>query len=723
MTKGMKAELAGVIILSVLGIISQLRLWRLIKEHREQTAEQRIQRQQAREQEDEERGRKLEDNFQKERAQWEAAYGNKENLEPAVDSCVSTPKTTKGSFTSISVEPIPLPKNGLTMFHGQENDADSDAITRTRIDSSHQPKTRANTLNSARPSSDIMALDTVSRNISVRSLKPSAPPPAVIVPLPFKVPQEEDAKSQVSDNASISAVPDTEEEPFNGRPSVARPVSSTSALKHLSGVVPEQSWYGGAAIVPHVEDDRASSIAATLDEADNVPLQNLSPPHSPVEAQFEDETLQTLSGVTDGHIAETAATDVQDVQKASTTEDVGAPAVMEKPDVATEASSPAKAGPPQSLTVSTDPAQESLTNPHADTETMVESVEKSQQSKSAGSIAPSLSSQAEQGQSVAGSFNGALSGRLSKVAQSYRTNEWAKHLEAAETPDLDEIPVPDSPGIAIHHERPAPVSDEITQPLTAVRRSSNRISSDGPMYQNGVFVRNNSSTSRLSQTDVQPMSRNPSVVVSGRVSRTPSTTHLATVLEPSNKRISSGPSPVPDNTLLGQREALMRRRTSSQSFNLQAPPPSALIKGGEDMTLAARKRALQNKSPKPPSASQKWQKKSGWAAGNQVPGFDSHQPRRTNTAGSEQKREVLLADWRESIRQDGTPVQSAAMVVEEQRRAVLSTKRQMEMEQQHQAMVAHQRDSMRQSMMRNNDMQDAHREAMRKLQAAANKRA
>jgi hypothetical protein len=61
------------------------------------------------------------------------------------------------------------------------------------------------------------------------------------------------------------------------------------------------------------------------------------------------------------------------------------------------------------------------------------------------------------------------------------------------------------------------------------------------------------------------------------------------------------------------------------------------------------------------------------------------------------------------------------MVAEEQRRAVLNAKRQKEMEQQHQAMVAQQRDSMRQSMMRNSGMQDAHREAMRKLQAAASK--
>jgi hypothetical protein len=194
-------------------------------------------------------------------------------------------------------------------------------------------------------------------------------------------------------------------------------------------------------------------------------------------------------------------------------------------------------------------------------------------------------------------------------------------------------------------------------------------------------------------------------------------------VEPSVRRVSSGPQPTPDNTLMGQRDALVQRRTSSQLLNSQSPSQSTLIRGGDDMTLAARKRALQNKHQKPPSAAEKWQKKSSWAAGTQAPSFNSHQPKRTHTSGSDQKREVLLADWRESIRQPASPDQSAAAMAEEQRRATLNAKRQQEMEQQQQNMVAQQRESMRQSMMRNNGMLDAHREAMRKLQAGANKHA
>ncbi|KAF2680679.1 hypothetical protein K458DRAFT_434256 [Lentithecium fluviatile CBS 122367] len=726
MTKGMKAELAGVIILSVLGIISQLRLWKLIKEHREQTSAQRIEKQQAQDREEEERGRNLEDSFQRERAQWEAAYGDKSRTEPAVDSCVATPKTSKGSFTSCSVEGIPLPKDGFAISNVQESHAAADAITPAPTVSSHQTNSRRNTFSSARPSSDIVATDGVSRNISVKTLQPSAPPPPAIVPLPFKIPQEDDVKSQMSDNASVSAIPDTGDESFDGRRSLPKPLSNTSALKHLSGATPNHFKHDEGVIVPHIEDDRASSIAATLDEADDVSLPDLSPPHSPVDPNFNAEDLQTPAVKrSDGIVDPTIPAGNDRVEAAApTTEENGTKTDTEKLDAVDGTSTPSRPVARQSLTVSTDPKpkesrtkQEALPSPRVRADTVVESGDKSQQSKSAGSVAASTSSHTEQTQSVTGSLNGVLSGRLSKVAQSYRTNEWAKHLEAADIPDIDEIPVPDSPGVAVRHERPAPVSEEIVQPLTLAKRQSNRISSDSAVYQNGAFV-------RLSQTDLQPMSRNPSVLVTpGGLSRTGSLAHLPTVAEPSSKRVSSGPSPAPDNTLLGQREALMRRRTSSQSFNIQSPSTTTLIKGGDDMTLAARKRALQNKHQKPPSASQKWQKKSGWAASVQVPGFDSHQPKRTNTSGSDQKREVLLADWRESIRQEGTPVQSAAAMAEEQRRAALNAKRQKEVEQQHQVMVAQQRESMRQTMMRNNDMLDAHREAMRKMQAAANKRA
>lgn len=105
-----------------------------------------------------------------------------------------------------------------------------------------------------------------------------------------------------------------------------------------------------------------------------------------------------------------------------------------------------------------------------------------------------------------------------------------------------------------------------------------------------------------------------------------------------------------------------------------------------------------------------------------APSFDSHQPQRTTSAVSNRKREDLYADWRENIR-DVTPPQTAAYVAEQQRAALLNDRRQKELERQQRESMQQQRASMMDNMMRSGQMLDAHREAMRKMQANANRRA
>jgi hypothetical protein len=59
----------------------------------------------------------------------------------------------------------------------------------------------------------------------------------------------------------------------------------------------------------------------------------------------------------------------------------------------------------------------------------------------------------------------------------------------------------------------------------------------------------------------------------------------------------------------------------------------------------------------------------------------------------------------------------------QQREALLNERRQKELERQQRESVQQQRASMMDSMMRSGQMLDAHREAMRKMQSNANKRA
>jgi hypothetical protein len=72
---------------------------------------------------------------------------------------------------------------------------------------------------------------------------------------------------------------------------------------------------------------------------------------------------------------------------------------------------------------------------------------------------------------------------------------------------------------------------------------------------------------------------------------------------------------------------------------------------------------------------------------------------------------------------DVTPPQTQAYLAEQQRVALLNERRQKEMEKQKREATQQQRASMLDSMMRSGHMLDAHREAMRKMQANASRNA
>ena len=482
--------------------------------------------------------------------------------------------------------------------------------------------------------------------------------------------------------------------------------------------------------VPHIEDDRASSIAATLDdEHDDVSLRQLSPPQSPIGTEHDVTRVGSPAASVKGDASVPEAVahspiDAEGMESNPGTEE----AIKDAPTQPTIR---------QSLTSSTDPKPAAIDtkrsprrNSRYRADTLISSAKGNsdgEQSKSSSEKPLSQSSQTEHEPLYVGSLKESyLPPRFSKVALSYRTNEWAKHLETADMPELDEIPVPSSPGAALDHnvaEAPAPVSDEIAGPIGGSHRMSKRMSTES---NNRPALSRSPSTSQQSIIDQQPLSRSPSVLSPRVLSRSNSGAQLDAL------------SPLPNNTLLGQRESMLRSRVTAHSFSPLPSPGQTLLEQEEqeDMTLAQRRQLLKQAptspllqqqpplvSPRrpPPSTAQKWQKK-GWAGQGVAPGFDSHQPQRSSSSQSNRKREDLYADWRENIR-DVTPPQTAAYIAEQQRAALLNERRQKELERQQREAVQQQRASMMDNMMRNGQMLDAHREAMRKMQANANKRA
>ncbi|KAJ5602978.1 hypothetical protein N7537_005934 [Penicillium hordei] len=111
-TRGIRVELAANIIIAVLGVISQIRLWNLIKERRAKEEASRREHTRKIEEEDAEVGRRLEEKNIQERAEWELIYGNGK----AADS-----KTTSVSETAIGDS-----RRGSDGFHSSDNDKEGE---------------------------------------------------------------------------------------------------------------------------------------------------------------------------------------------------------------------------------------------------------------------------------------------------------------------------------------------------------------------------------------------------------------------------------------------------------------------------------------------------------------------------------------------------------------------------------------------------------------------
>jgi hypothetical protein len=706
LTRNIKAELAGIVIIAVFGIVSQLRVWNLVKDRREKTAAHELELQQVKDREEEERGRNLEDNFQKERAQWEAAYGNK-----------SIPESTVGSSTFAS------PKNSTSIREKEVYRTDSLEV----VDMSKSGVAAAGTtvtVNVLRDD-DIQKIDVqgnpvaedegapVGQKAIVTATAPPPPPPSV-VPLPFTIPTGKDSKADSEDNTSVSAVPESLHDTFTDRKRMSKRVSDLSGTKRFSMNRASRVFSESSEVLVHmppVEDDRASSIAATVDDDnDDMSLRQLSPQVSPIKIEQNDPVVSTSPDKT---------SDASAVPEAASSIDVK--------ETNIKAVAPIRPSIRHSLTTSTDPKPEAVQktrSPFRDSRARADTLIASGKSASEEEPTPSsrsdtMSERSQVGQTVSpvGSVQDtALPEKLSKVALSYRTNEWAKHLEAADRPDLDDLELP-IPANTVSEEGPeekaVPVSAEIASPLLGSRRNSNRASFGATANFYGLD-RSASTFSQNSQLNQRPMTQSPSPQVLSRSSSSAQIDALA---------------PLPSNTLLGKRETLMRKRTSSQSFTPNTSAANLLEQADmENMSLAQRRQVLQNHqaiSPglqhqtssasqrrSPPSASQKWQKKGAPL------GFDSHQPRRATNSQSDQKREELYAGWRGNIR-DVTPPQTQAYVAEQQRAALLNERRQKEMEKQKREATQQQRASKLDSMMRSGPMLDAHREAMRKMQANA----
>lgn len=764
-------------------------------------------------------GRKIESETNRERVRWEAVYGNKIGILESEDSVTkpSAGVTVReiDNSTSESFEMSNLSKEVRSRQDSSRSSAEAKPVIIpvgndddiTEIDFSGNPVardiSRGNSLatgksDSPKPSTEAGSGGYISERASPRA---SAPPPPPMFSPPFNIPYGET-------DTFKEAAPSTTAGLLNGgslrrkgsqrRSSdfVRRTLSSRSRRERNSASQEEL----GMPLVAH-EDDQASSVAATYDvlDEDELSLSDRSLPHGESDWEEDERPVDTMPTVSEidsiNHDkSERATTLAADEESKSEGE--------EEPEETASPSSEQKTattlkGRRASRRASGMTAPDSEGGP-------------SRPRSRAPSRPQSLHSIAQE--SFTGSLSEHLPEKLSKIALSYRTNEWAKYLETAEKPEEEELQEPESPGVSVEpvfaetvkkeskaknvagYQAPPPgavtvrgnsvivvpqtqtqrhqIAPQGSQTFSSTPVSLSRQSSSTHVDGASNIINMGGSLSRQSSA-TKIATRNPMRSSSGPLAGTPlGETPIEEESDP-NRAFQQLNSPTPE-TLLGQRDSMMKNRVSTMGFNritsnpnvnvipasdaggsrsgtqkgqhaestpLTAEHLQGLEEESEDMTLAQRRQLIQarrasssgNSGYSPPTSTRQRSYSQQYAASPQqqwgapVATFDSHQPNRgVHSSMDDSRRENNLAKWRASLREniDGPSTGAQRPTADEGRRAkMLNERRQTEAWKTMQERQAHARDAAFDSMMRRGDMQDLHREAIRKMQGVANKNA
>ncbi|KAI0538984.1 hypothetical protein GGR58DRAFT_269871 [Xylaria digitata] len=535
LTKGIRVEIALTVVFTIIGIISQVKLWRVIQERRAKKAEEQAEEQRKRDEEEANLGLQIEAQNARERRQWETVYGDQppRSLAGSEDSGVEDMEDEKTKKIRISqtavrqvssnedvIEMVELPSPDTTSSPNAAKTVDGKIMTNQNDDSrvtirvaeddglpGHNDVTSTSEQSEkvwvvkgngeARPSSII------SSHIPQMSPKLAGPE---VTPLPFKIPNELDENESRS---SIATYADEDDGDYvlsqkPSRPSLTNRLSVGSgnliqslsrrsghswASKRKMGEFEAQQSPGFVRSTDElVENSKhhsdALSIAATIDDlsqdgdaydystkdrAERVSIPELTVDFGgnttkPDNAGNEGDTVMKLKPLNTRlrlstrptSSAETVGTDILD------------PSIIN--------SSSGDLSKRSSLNQSTKKTESTTGNSNPTDITAIE--ETSESSTPSKSLAPSINSMSMS------LTKDRLPSALTRVALSYRTNEWAKHLSAAEAPQLEQLQLDGYPdrqddekpraeaAAPVHIEELQQTAESIISPEVMIRSSS-----------------------------------------------------------------------------------------------------------------------------------------------------------------------------------------------------------------------------------------------------------
>lgn len=825
-TKGIRVETAAIIILCLIGIISQIKLWRIVRERREKRAAERAEGQRNLEEEEENVGRQIEETNRRDRREWERVYGN-----GTVGSTTashysigddSSEKHLRGSYnysnkyhSSQGIEMADMSESSHSQ-RGQEGliaeevedgkvtvrviaddvpeghiHGDDDSINEKARDLQHDDTTLSalqgadKRASQSSPRSKRQSRNSANSRRNSRQKQIITPAPEV-VPLPFTVPAGDEA---ASNRSSVATFADEDEKAAEAAP------ARNSFVKRLS--------QGSATLLRSFSQRSARTADNRLDSGES--SEELV--DTTTDAQHDDN--QSLAAnIDDESVSGVGARSVASLRSRSI--EITAELADQKTH-RTEAQQ-------KRASLASQPRDEIVDNEvaHSPQESVRARSEKPQSVTSGTSTPASLT-------------KGRLPQSLSRVAMSYRTNEWAKHLSNADTPDLDELHIsqPAAKPSKAREERVKPVdvtelqrtAEEGVPP--AIRRSESRTSQvsaapsapieaapakrdsqlkvdvptttqekdvavrspTSPMLNSGAMRSSSALAARRNASGILPIAEEQGDQDASQTAISPATIPEDSELPNQAASISSSPqqdessarAPVSGivsyaspQTLIGQREMVLRSRSQGNLANNAGPPSisgpasvaasdagslhdysmyaAALVNDPDDMPLSQRKEMMRSNSRLSLGQSSAGLPRVDSSIGAENFTFNSHQPQRNSGLPTPAAREAQLANFRMSVSQDlragntmitpsgrETPFASTNSLlggreaeiqrnIEMQRHVMMGQKEAEAQRRDSQRREREFSDRLFDERMRSGDMLEAHREAMRKMQRSASKR-
>ncbi|CAI7599194.1 unnamed protein product [Penicillium viridicatum] len=829
-TRGIRVELAANIIIAVLGVISQIRLWNLIKERRAREEASRLEHTRKIEEEDAEVGRRLEEKNIQERAEWELIYGNGKAADSKTASVSETAigDSRRGSdgFDSsdndkegeIELKEMPNPEisgsapDGEKNHQGESNTRELEAVpeedSSQQGQSADQEKGAENEGQSEgktlRPTTPVITHvlgegnDDASENGADIGSEVGTPRSKrfsgreMLNRLSWRNSNGVMNASQSQENlvthddasSSVLGVVDdlhemsvdcpsviSDADVDDGVEKVQREIKAELAPERDSTDVEIKSNAGSQTVQDtglHVDTTAAQNDAETVIPEETAvsktvaskSVQQVSPPESTVaDSHLENSGISEASEKPQS--PETPGTDVEtDIPDAlRKTEEVKPTATLEPSPLNNTEGDKVEDGnedPPTAKTIKAEPIPEPVVSlPEPRVEPQIKVLKK-----------------------LDASNVKCIPEQTSRVIHSYRTNEWAKHLADADTPEMEPIefePEPEVEDSEEVHETAAfvDVGGLLQTPLTAqpppivnrpefddmddqqpayissvpspdIPRSKTRTGAQGLTKANPNLTRNNSTASvNVLRSASGPLPTQEPGMMARRNTSTPMLT-VTTANEPKEAEPSSrwnGPPP-----LLAVRENMVRNRMSStsnrfdpwaarnvsrQSLPDMAPlaspisPPLSIVEEREieyeqvqpnedDIPLSKRRALLQRQTVQSPSTLS--------LANLEAVQYTTYTP--PAPADELNRSASKMAAWRQSVREEITHKQDPLTLQSRPLSPISPTDRRTtwnSVQQMRDASSAQLGDAIADGMQRGN-MTDLHRQAMRRMQASANRK-